>query len=219
MMILFARKGPSKMRKPGFFWIHIVLWGMLVFEAGPAAIAAQTGQDAARIPLKIEKVLDGRAVVLKGGQKAVLIGVEGLRGNDPRWNLWHLPPCDLEPQKCALFAGRSRARVKSALGSAETLVEYEEAYDSMGHLNAAGELLVYLWIPADRLAPPGRNLAFTMPERTRKTLGGKTFFLLNALLIREGYSFVYAKYASKYGYEFGALQKLAQSDKKGIWAF
>ncbi len=145
--------------------------------AAPAAVRLRT----------VERVTDGDTLVLDGGEKVRLIGVDTPEMHDEARNGRAARRAGLSARVVDDYADRAREFLDRTLRGRSVRLEYD-------------------WEPKDQY---GRTLAYVYREPDG--------LFVNAEVIREGYGFAYTRFPFKVAEAFRRLERDAREDRAGFW--
>ncbi len=144
-------------------------------------------QDAASRMRTVESVTDGDTLILDGGEKVRLIGIDTPEIHDSDRNGRAARRNGLGARIVDDYAVRARAFVEKTLRGHAVRLEYD-------------------WERKDRY---GRTLAYVYRDPDG--------LFVNAALLKEGYGFAFTKFPFKHMEEFRRLEREARESRTGFW--
>jgi micrococcal nuclease len=178
-----------KRQRPAIFFALFTL--LVVFTGIPSQAMGRTETPAMPVAAArtrtVEHVTDGDTLILDGGEKVRLIGVDTPEMHDTDRNGRTARRMGLSARVVDDYAIRARAFLDKTLHSRSVHLEYD-------------------WERKDRY---GRTLAYAYRESDG--------LFVNAEILKEGYGFAYTRFPFKYTEEFRRLEREARDAGTGLW--
>ncbi len=158
--------------------------------------------------IKVKKAIDGDTIVLKGGKKIRLIGVDTpeIHENEKLFKDVERTHIDMKTME---LMGRLSAQITQKLIKGRS-VRLEYGFERRDRY---GRTLAYVFF---KMREDGLAKIFGIPFNSAQPPVEKEY-MLNRVLVQYGYAYAFTRYPFQYSEEFRSLEKAAVESQLGIW--
>jgi len=170
----------------------------------------------------VKRVIAGDTLELSNGERVRLIGVDCPEFKDKDRNKRNADRLGIDPEHYSSYARKAKAYANEMLFQSKlsdlgkVTLMYDDANKESSHRDKYGRLLAHVCIdpPKDLI----REAVASNPERYCWGYGmGNDGYLLNALLVADGYCIAYTRFDFKHKERFVQLQEEAKQQGRGMW--